>query len=407
MLLAALKQADWLDEARVKGYAAILLGLATLFTVIWIVLADGLIDRNGQPLGTDFSNIYAAGTLAREGAPADAFSPRPHYAAQQATFGRDDVPFYGWHYPPMFLLVAAALAALPYATALAVWLATTLALYLRAMAPLVAGFGTTGWLLALAFPAVFVNIGHGQNGFLTTALLGGGLLALRSHPVFAGILFGLLTFKPQFGVLLPLVLIATLNWRAFFAAAVTALALAGLSGIAFGAESWQAFFGYAGFTREYVLESGATGWHKFQTLFGALRNWGAPLGLAYGAQAALALGVAGLVTGIWRGAVRFELKAASLVAGTLLVTPYFLDYDLMMLALPIAWLAREALRTGFRPWEKSILAASFVLPLVSRPIAEVTTVPLGVIVPLALFWAIVARTGLYRAPRPAAREATS
>ncbi|MEE8444458.1 MAG: DUF2029 domain-containing protein, partial [Alphaproteobacteria bacterium] len=176
-------------------------------------------------------------------------------------------------------------------------------------------------------------------------------------------------------------------------------------------ESWAAFFSYAGFTREYVLESGATGWHKFQTLFAALRNWGAPVWLAYGGQAALALGVAGLVTGIWRGEARFELKAASLVAGTLLATPYFLDYDLMMLALPIAWLARDGLRTGFQPWEKSILAASFVLPLISRPIAEFTTVPLGVIVPLALFWAIVVRTGLYRAtPRalhPAAREATS
>jgi len=391
MVLAALRQADWLDEARVKGYAAILLGLALLLTVIWIALADGLIARDGQPLGTDFANVYAAGTLARAGSPQDAFAPQSHYAAQKAVFGRDDVPFYGWHYPPMFLLVAAALAALPYGWALAVWLAVTLALYLRTLTPLVSGYGGVGWLLALAFPAVFINMGHGHNGFLTTALLGGGLLALRKHPVAAGFLFGLLSFKPQFGVLIPLVLIATSNWRAFFAASATALVFAGISWAAFGTESWAAFFDYAGFTRQYVLESGATGWQKFQTLFAALRNWGAPVWLAYVGQATLGLAVAAVVVRIWRGAVGFEFKAAALVAGTLLATPYVMDYDLVMLALPIAWVARAALRTGFRPWEKTILSVAFILPLISRSIAEYTSVPLGVIVVMLLFSAIAGR----------------
>lgn len=393
MLLAALKQADWLDEARVKGYAAILLGLATLMILAWLALADGLIARDGQPIGTDFSNVYAAGTLARAGSPEDAFAPEAHYAAQRTVFGREDVPFYGWHYPPMFLLVAAALAALPYGWALAVWLASTMALYLRTLTPIVSGYGVAGWLLALAFPAVFINIGHGHNGFLTTALLGTGLLALRRHPLVAGFLFGLLSFKPQFGVLVPLVLIATLNWRAFFAAAATAFALAGASWAAFGSESWAAFFEYAGFTRQVVLESGATGWHKFQTLFAALRNWDSPLWLAYGGQAALGLTIAAVVVRIWLGKARYEIKAAALVSGTLLATPYVMDYDLVMLALPIAWLARAGLQEGFLPWEKIILAGAFVMPLVSRSVAQYTGIPLGVIAMLLLFAAIAGRSG--------------
>ena len=73
-------------------------------------------------------------------------------------------------------------------------------------------------LLALAFPAVFVNIGHGHNGFLTAALIGAGLLMLDRRPILAGILFGLMAYKPQFGVLIPLVLAATGRWRAFLAA---------------------------------------------------------------------------------------------------------------------------------------------------------------------------------------------
>jgi len=396
MFRAALRQADWLDEERVKGYAAILLGLCILGAVVWIALSDGLIDRTGKPLGTDFSNVYAAGKLVRAGRPQDAFNPTPHYAEQQKVFGRKDVPFYGWHYPPMFLLVAGALAALPYGWALSVWLAATLGLYLRAIAPLVAGYGGAGWLLALAYPAVFVNIGHGHNGFLTTALIGGGLIALRTRPVLAGVLFGLLSFKPQFGVLLPLVLIATLNWRAFFAAAASALALAATSWIAFGTESWASFVTWSSFTRHFVFENGATGWYKFQTMFAALRAWGAPVWLGYAGQAALGLAIAGLVVAIWRGEAKFEIKAAALVAGTLLATPYVLDYDLMMLALPIGFLIREGLGGGFRPWEKSILAAAFALPLFSRSIAEATTVPLGVVVMLLLFWAIARRAGLGR-----------
>lgn len=400
MVLAALREADWLDEARVKGYAAILLGLACVAAIVWVVLAHGLIARDGQPLGTDFANVYAAGTLALAGKPQDAFAPATHYAAQQAVFGRADVPFYGWHYPPMFLLIAAALATLPYGWALAVWLAATMALYLRTLAPLVSGHGGVGWLLALAFPAVFINIGHGHNGFLTTALLGGGLLALRSRPVLAGVLFGLLSFKPQFGVLLPLVLIATLNWRALLAAGATALAFAALSWAAFGSEAWAAFFHYTGFTRHIVLEQGATGWHKFQSLFAALRHWGAPIWLAYAGQAALGLGVAALAVRVWRGGAGFGLKAAALVAGTLLATPYVMDYDLVMLALPIAWLARAGLQDGFRPWEKTILAAAFILPLISRSVAQFTTVPLGVIVMLALFAAIVGRAAATREAAP-------
>ena len=78
-------------------------------------------------------------------------------------------------------------------------------------------------LLALAFPAVYVNLAHGQNGFLSAALLGGSLLILDQRPKLAGVLIGLLAYKPQFGVLIPLVLIATGRWTVIAAAAATVL----------------------------------------------------------------------------------------------------------------------------------------------------------------------------------------
>ena len=108
---------------------------------------------------------------------------------------------------------------------------------------------TASWLLALAFPAVFVNLGHGHNGFLTAALFGFALVQPRPRPIVAGILFGLLAYKPQFGLMIPLVLAATGRWRTMLAAAATVAALALAATLAFGIETWRAFFASAGFTR--------------------------------------------------------------------------------------------------------------------------------------------------------------
>jgi alpha-1,2-mannosyltransferase len=100
--------------------------------------ANGLNDAGGRPLGTDFANVYAAGTLVLDGQPQAPFDPALQYAREQAIFGAA-TPFYGWHYPPFFLLVAAALALMPYKLALLAWQGATLALYLAALQAIVIG----------------------------------------------------------------------------------------------------------------------------------------------------------------------------------------------------------------------------------------------------------------------------
>src|SRR5262249_44694010 len=147
-----------------------------------VATSAALTDFAGRPLGTDFSNIYAAGQLVLEGRPDAPFDPVQQHARERAIFG-DATPFYGWHYPPFFLLISAGLARMPYPLALAVWQAATLLLYLLSTRAILRATATAAdsriapdrlWLLlALAFPAVFVNIGHGHNGFLTAALFGG------------------------------------------------------------------------------------------------------------------------------------------------------------------------------------------------------------------------------------------
>ena len=179
-------------------------------------------------------------------------------------------------------------------------------------------------------------------------------------------LFGLTSYKPQYGLLVPIFLIATCSWRALAAASVTVVLLAALSLALFGAQTWQAFFTSVSFTRHVVLEQGGSGFEKMQSVFAAARLWGFGVANSYVMQATVSLISALTVIWIWLRSAKLDLQAAALVTGVLLMTPYIMDYDLVLLALPIAWLAFEGRRSGFLPWEKSLLAFLWLLPLFAR-----------------------------------------
>src|SRR6201991_4390788 len=334
-----LRSGQWLTAARARGYSLILLAIGALAIVGWIAVSDGLIDRNGKPLGTDFSNVYAAGRLTWQGRAADAYEPALQHAAEKAIFGGRDMPFYGWHYPPFFFAVAFLVAAVPYACGLALWLVASFAAYLAMLRAILPRPETL--LIAAAFPAVFVNIGHGHNGFLTAALLGGAMHLLDRRPWLAGVLIGVLAYKPQFGVLIPIALLAGQRWNTIAAAAATVAVLVALSFATLGGDVWRAFFESMKFTQTIVLEQGSTGWEKIQSIFSAARNFGADVPTAYAIQGALALFLAASIAWLWHGDAAFELKAAALALGSLLATPYVLDYDLVELAVAIAFFVRH------------------------------------------------------------------
>ena len=393
-----LRTGGWLTAARMRGYSLILLGLSVLVFAGWIAASDGLIDRNGQPIGTDFSNVYAAGSLTWQGRSAEAYAPALQHAAEKAVFDGRAVPFYGWHYPPFFFAIAVLVAAVPYAWGLFIWLGLSLGAYLAVLRAIIPRPET--WVLALAFPAVFVNIGHGQNGFLTAALLGGALHWLDRKPWLAGVLIGLLAYKPQFGVLIPIALIAGGRWHAIGAAAATVAALVALSFATLGGGVWHAFADSMNFTQTVVLEQGGTGWQKIQSIFAGVRALGASVPIAYAVQASLLAMLAASLAWLWHGDAAFELKAAALALGSLLATPYVLDYDLVVLAVAIAFFARYGLRHGFRDFEISLLAAAWIVPLLSRSIAGAVYIPLGLLVELALYAFLMRRAALDRAQLP-------
>lgn len=395
LLIASLRDGRFLTQPRLTAYPILLL-LGFAVAIGWLIAtAHGLNDYAGRPLGTDFSDIYAAGKAVLQGNPTAPFDITRQWQQEQAIFGSTTPP-YGWHYPPFFLLVAAPLALLPYAGALVLWQLSTLALYLVALSALIRKNAPPQWGWqwvppALGFGAVFVNLTHGHNGFLTAALFAGALANLQTRPLLAGLLFGLLAYKPQFGVMIPLALAAGGYWRSFAAAAVTILLLIFAVTALFGAEVWTAFLDASHFTRTVVLEQGSTGFEKIQTVFSQVRFLGGPVALAYAIQALFSFGAAFFLIRLWRGAASFEDRGAALCLCTLLATPYSLDYDLMLLAPALVLVAAAGSKRGFKPFELSLLVLLWLLPLAARGIAGATHILLAPFAILALLLFILER----------------
>jgi hypothetical protein len=333
--LEILRSGAWLTRERIRLVALAVLVASVAGFLYLVVTAHGLIDLQGRPLGTDFADVYAAGSYVLDGNPEAPFDPARQHAREQSLFG-EATPFYGWHYPPFFLFIAAALALMPYGIALAAWQAVTFGLYLLAIRailvtstrgpsavdlPLSGGSDRLWLLLALAFPAVFVNVGRGQNGFLTAALLGTALVHLDRRPLIAGILFGLLAYKPQFGLLIPIALAVSGRWRAFAAAAAAVALLTAATFVAFGPHVWQAFLDSTRFTRLVALEQGDTGWYKIQSVFAWARMWGASIPLAYALQGVTVVALGAALIWLWRSAAPYPLKAAALCLATISPRP--------------------------------------------------------------------------------------
>ena len=369
--------------------ANVTLCLAAYFSHWWVY------DPNGLGIPTDFINVWAAGRLVLDGLPAQAYDWDIQKQVEVAKLGQDFVGYFAWHYPPPFLFVASWLAQLPYQLAFIGWAVVSFLPFLVAMRAIVGR--NFGYMLALAIPMAFINALVGQNGFLTAALIGGTLYLIPIRPVLAGICLGLLTYKPQYGLLFPIVLIAGGHWRVFISAGVTAVVLATASWLAFGIESWLAFFHWMPKFSQTFLTEGKAPWWKLQSIFSMVRYFGGsePLGWAF--QWVLTASVAVVLALMWRSRLPYTLKAAALAAGALLTKPYLFMYDMMVLAIPIAFLVRVGLKTGFRAYELPALGA--VVALIGCYMF--TGIPTGLGATLVVSMLILRRAGSWWRHEPA------
>ena len=355
-------------------------------------------DPNGLGIPTDFVNVWAAGRLVLEGHPALAWDWDVQRQIELALLRQEFPGYFAWHYPPPFLFVAAFLAQFPYTVAFMGWVFVSLIPYLAMMRAIVGR--AFGLVLAVGFPMVLSNALVGQNGFLTAALIGGTLYLMPTRPVLSGICLGLLTYKPQYGFLFPLVLIAASQWTTFFTAGIVAVVMAFVSWLAFGTESWQAFFHWMPMFSQAFLTEGKATWWKLQSLFSMVRYLGGTEALAWAFQWVLTASVAVVLVLMWRSRIPYTLKAAALAVGTLLTTPYLFMYDMMVLAIPVAFLVRIGLKSGFRRYELPALGCAAALSVTFTLTGE----PVGLGIILIVATLVLRRAGSWWRGEPATPE---
>lgn len=398
-LLDLARHAHWLHRDRVVAWSVVLLFEEVLFLAFLVLWQHGVLFNITTPTSSDFVSFYAAGKLALAGTPALAYDQAAHYLAQQqATVA--GAPYQFFFYPPVFLMLCAGLASLPYLVAYLLFQAVTLGLFAATMGVVLRESGWRWLVPLLAFPAVFWTVGLGQNAFLTAALFGGFTLLVDRRPLTAGVLLGLLCYKPHFGLLAPIALAAGRHWTACLTAAGTVLALVGLSAWLFGCDTWAAYL--AAFSRSgAVYSSGRIDYAGIVTPFGAARLLGIAAEPAHALQATAAVAMTALTAWIWAHGASLPLRAATLLGATLLAVPLALLYDQLLALVAIAWLLREARQTGFLPWEKLVLLAIYPLALLLWPMGDRWHLPLGPLISLAVLGLCLRRA------LPAQRHATA
>lgn len=354
-----------LDRERLSTYPKIFLFLYVFIYGYWIFSGTGYSDPRGKPIGADFSAFWATSKMVLSGEAAAVYRDDVIFAVEKSVAGvdyRNPVP-----YPPTYFFIVAPLALLAYIPSLIAWLALTFSAFLY-VAYRFAPHATTLWL-ALSFPGSFQNIVHGHNGFLTTSLLGAAFLIIGKHPFAAGLVLGLLSFKPHLVMVVPLFLVAGKAWRALAGMVLSVLFLASASMIVFGMDAWSGFFEKIPFMMQ-LMENRFLQMHQVVSTLGALLLLGAPYNVAIWIHGLCSLIGIGLTAAAWYRNAPDPVKHSLLVLCVLLVTPYLHSYDLTLLALPLCWLGQEAYqRADASPLLSFFLIAAWLLPIVTVALA--------------------------------------
>ncbi|MFZ5618728.1 MAG: glycosyltransferase family 87 protein [Pseudomonadota bacterium] len=340
--------------------ALLFITLAASLYAQLIIESEDLFTKAGPIIGGDFIVFRLAATVA--GAPdmISIYEMANLKAMLQAAYpGKGEFNF-AWMYPPTMSLLIAPFAAPPYLASFTLWIALFGGAFLFTTSRLWAD----KWALffVAASPTVFQATITGQNGFLTATLLAAAGAFADRRPILAGVAAGLLTIKPQLGLLIPIAFIAAGCWRAFFTAAVTALLLAVASLAAYGPEVWV---GFVDGVTAHGARMGGDGFpfNKLVTPFGFATMLGAPAAVASLVQLVTTIGLASYVFIVWRRVRDWDLRAAALSTAAMLATPYAFYYELVIMAPAMLLIARRAVLTGWLKYEQLTLIAVWIVPL--------------------------------------------
>jgi hypothetical protein len=348
----------WFTPERAQLYSlALVIAFAGSIASIFVQLKGGY-TKDGLPFGMDFASFWAASRLIWAGMATYAYVPDVHKLAEMAVMPPSQ--YEAFFYPPPYLLFCAPLAALPFFWSMAAFMGATASAYALAVSRAAA----SAWvaIAAVFSPAVLVNLITGQNGMLTAAFVGGGLTLMDRRPRLAGLVLGLMVIKPHLALAVPIALVLSRRWTVLGFAALSAFSLMALATGCFGWEVWRGFLANMSYGRR-VLEDGLVPFSLFQSAFALARMLGGHGFAAYALQG-ISAGAA-LAVLIWaqRRRVSPALERSLIVLASLLVTPYVLHYDLVVLVFPSVWLLTEWVDRGFPRWGKLVLLALYLLPI--------------------------------------------
>jgi hypothetical protein len=368
-------------------------------TVLWVValgtLALGTRDRDpfGQLKWTDFVHFYTIGHVARHGPLSDLYDPQALHAHQVQLVPASDPEGYLPVYPPQMALVFAPLSDLPYHVAATLWAAVNLAVYawaiwlawrpLRSVMPRRALVVAT----AAAFPPFWSLVLHGQTTAVVVLAFALGTWALsKNHKVLAGAAFGLLLMKPQFGLVVAVVILSCREWSMLAGIALSAVVQVLLVG---GLLEPAALREYLGVLSRISGAQGALepSVGQMQSLAAVTRLLPGPLSTA--AWLLASAWTCWLVVRIWRRAESLAPRVGALAIGSVLVNPHVNLYDVTALAAPLLsttlWLeTRAERRTELRSrWHRALYALYVTLLL---PTARFVQLQLA---PFVMLWLLV------------------
>ncbi len=381
------------QRVTLRAPAAVLIPSLFIALYAWVLLLTtipypGKIGLDYNTLGTDWMVFYGAIRSVLHGNAALIFDGDRFTDFLNTTFApllSSPLDFRPWAYPPSFLVMLLPFAGLGFLGSYVAFQLATGALLARALLASTAAPSPILLVAVLACPASAINAINGQAVFLVAALIVGGFGLLERRPWLGGLVLGLLTFKPQFCVLVPIALIAAGQWRALLASGVSAIAMVIASGWMFGWELWLRWL-------PLIIENFLNPSEKWITygrmwghsVYACVVLLGVPARLASWFQLLAMLGAAVSVVIAFRSRLGTREKTAVFLAATVLAAPHSGPYDVTLLVIAAAfWLMSRAAPLPLWCWTAAFMV--WLLPMLSPPVL----VPVGRIAPLVPLLLIV------------------
>ena len=374
-------------------------GAGLLFTS-WFVYAHtmavpGLTDRAGRLKGGDYVQFYVMGSFALTGRWDALYDPAAHLSEARRRIDPRITLYAPYpNYPPQVALAFAPLALLPWQRSLAVFLSLMTACYAASVwilwreCPALRRHGPLVAVLAAAAPLYFTPLRYAQTSALVLLIWSVALSAFsRNREFAAGLVIGCLAYKPQFGIVLAVAMLASRHWRVAGGAAISVVVQNLAGALAAGTESMRQYVRMLlrlAANPELVVVYPTEG-HSLRGFFRLVAgsHWTVDVATAIAVGAIIVVAVR-----CWCTAAPLRVRWALLATATVLASPHLLTYDLLLLAVPLVVFAEWAVEHAGDPLRPAI---SFLLVLVyfapfSANLARLAPIQLSAVVCAALAW---------------------